>query len=195
MAEVFMVYDTPVVDGDHRYNARAIGREGSDGMWEGWLEFLPDGDATDVLVTGVESRQPLREHLVYWASGLSPVYLEGAFERARDPLRIEEPMVVVPFSGAPAPRRVVTRGAVLSGPEPVLDPFEIGARNLDVLRQELTALNRPRLLNIIAAFDLNPAGEDISWMIDRQLVHFICVAVETQMAMQSRVESRTQNAD
>ena len=44
-----------------------------------------------------------------------------------------------------------------AGPEPVLDPFEIGARNLDVLRQELTALNRPRLLNIIDAYDLNPA--------------------------------------
>ncbi len=71
-------------------------------------------------------------------------------------------------------------------PTPVLDPFEIGARNLDILRQELTALNRPRLLNIIAAYDLNPGGEDISWMSDAQLVHFIVVAVDTQLPQRTR---------
>jgi hypothetical protein len=72
------------------------------------------------------------------------------------------------------------------GPEPVLDPFEIGARNLDVLRQELTALNRPRLLNIINAYDLNPAREDVSWMTDHQLVHFIVVAVDIQLPQRTR---------
>jgi len=69
----------------------------------------------------------------------------------------------------------------------VLDPFEIGARNLDVLRQELTALNRARLLNIIAAYDLNPAREDIDWMTTAQLVHFIVVAVDTQLPQRLRV--------
>jgi hypothetical protein len=68
----------------------------------------------------------------------------------------------------------------------VLDPFEIGGRSLDVLRQELTALNRPRLLNIIAAFDLNPGGEDVSWMTDAQLMTFIVTAVEAQLMQRSR---------
>jgi hypothetical protein len=63
----------------------------------------------------------------------------------------------------------------------VLDPFEIGARSLDVLKQELGALNRPRLLNIIAAYTLNPAGTDLSCMTDHQLVHFIVTAVEAHM--------------
>jgi hypothetical protein len=68
-----------------------------------------------------------------------------------------------------------------ASPEAVLDTFEIGSRSLDVLRQELGALNRPRLLNIIAAYDLNPAGEDISWMTDAQLVTFIVTATEVQL--------------
>jgi hypothetical protein len=68
----------------------------------------------------------------------------------------------------------------------VLDPFEIGERSLDVLAQELHALNRPRLLNVIAAFDLNPAGEDVSWMSDDQLVTFIVVAVEAQLLQRTK---------
>jgi hypothetical protein len=55
-----------------------------------------------------------------------------------------------------------------------------------VLRQELRALNRPRLLNIITAFDLNPGGEDLHWMSDRQLVQFIVTAVDAQMMQRAR---------
>jgi hypothetical protein len=73
-----------------------------------------------------------------------------------------------------------------SGPEPVLDPFEIGSRSLDLLHQELGALNRPRLLNIITAFLLNPGKEDLSWMSDRQLMQFIVTAVEAQLALRTR---------
>ena len=79
---------------------------------------------------------------------------------------------------------MITRAA--RGAEPILDPFEIGGRNLDILRQELTALNRPRLQTIIAGYDLNPAGEDISWMTHAQLVHFIVVAVDTQLPQRTR---------
>jgi hypothetical protein len=32
--------------------------------------------------SAVETTQPNREALAYWASGLEPVYLEGALERA-----------------------------------------------------------------------------------------------------------------
>ena len=72
------------------------------------------------------------------------------------------------------------------GPEPVLIR-STWVENLDILRQELGALNRPRLLNIIAAFNLNPAGEDVSWMSDRQLIQFIVTAVETQITLRSRI--------
>jgi hypothetical protein len=72
------------------------------------------------------------------------------------------------------------------GPEPVLDPFAVGRRNLDILRQELHALDRPRLLNIIAAFDLNPASKDVMALSDEQLVTFVVVAVEAQLAHRAR---------
>jgi hypothetical protein len=45
----------------------------------------------------------------------------------------------------------------------------------------LTALNRPRLLNIIAAFDLVGADTDLTRMNDAELVGLIVGAVETKL--------------
>jgi len=186
MAEVLVSFDAPVRDAFGEYHARAVGRRATDGMWEGWLEFIPIDGSTDVLVSGVESRQPEHEHLTYWATGLTPIYLEGALHRARSPITVRVRSVEVPLSNAPAARAVTVTRTVPPGPEPVLDPFEIGSRSLDILRQELGALHRPRLLNIISAFDLNPASEDVSWMSDAQLAHFIVVAVDTQLMQRAR---------
>jgi hypothetical protein len=86
-----------------------------------------------------------------------------------------------PISDKPASRRVVVE-RVIPKPEPVLDPFEIGERNLDILRQELTALNRPRLLNIISAFDLTSAGTDLTSMTDGELIGLIVGAVESRIS-------------
>jgi hypothetical protein len=165
---------------------RAVGRHSDDGLWEGWLEFIPIGKTGAVVVSGVESRQPEKEHLEYWASGLTPVFLEGALDRAKRPVTVRVRTLEQPYSTAPEPRSVTVARVMPPGPEPVLDPFEIGGRSPDLLRQELGALNRPRLLNIIAAFDLNPAGEDVSWMSDHQLAHFIVVAVEAQLTHRTR---------
>jgi hypothetical protein len=187
MAEVLVAFEEPVRDNGSTYQARAVGRLADDGMWEGWIEFVPNDDGSaEVLVTGVESRQPENEHLVYWATGLTPVFLEGALQRAKRPMTVRVRPVELPYSEAPATRAVNVTRVMPPGPEPVLDPFDIGSRNLDQLRQELGALNRPRLLNIIAAYDLNPVNTDISWMSDAQLVHFIVVAVEAQLAQRAR---------
>ena len=184
-----MTYAAEVGSVSGTFTARAIGRQASDHMWEGWLEFIPVGTqpdaAAEAIIGPVESRQPAREHLVYWATGLSPVYLEGALDRARKPLTVRVRHEDAPLSDEPAPRprRVA---AAASTPEAVLDPFDVGAKNLDILRQELTALNRARLLNIVRAYDLNPLQEDISWMTDSQLVHFIVVAVDMQLPQRIR---------
>jgi len=63
----------------------------------------------------------------------------------------------------------------------VLNPFEVGSRSFEILQKDLGALGRARLVDIIHAFDLNPGDEDIDWMSDAQLRHFICVAVQTQL--------------
>ena len=186
MAEVLVSFDQPVRDQLGEYHARAVGRLADDGMWEGWIEFAPiDGDS-EVLLTGVESRQPEYAHIQYWATGLTPVFLEGALHRARQPVTVRVRPIEVPISEAPKPRDPIVPRVMHPGPEPVLDPFEIGVRSLDVLHQELGALNRPRLLNIISAFILNPGNQDLSWMSDRQLMQFIVTAVEAQLALRAR---------
>jgi hypothetical protein len=186
MSETLLTFSEPVSDAHGTYVARAVGRQAADRMWEGWLEFLPVNGKGEPIISSVESRQPEREHLAYWASGLTPVYLDGALHRARNPLTVRVRTEAPPISDGPA-SHIRRTPAVHPRPEAVLDPFEIGARNLDLLRQELTALNRPRLLNIIDAHDLNPAGEDISWMNASQLVHFIVVAVDTQLPQRLRL--------
>ena len=69
------------VDGT-TYVARVYGRARADGTWEGWIEFVAVGAAV-VLRTEQETTQSNRESVAYWASGLEPAYLEGAFARAR----------------------------------------------------------------------------------------------------------------
>jgi hypothetical protein len=186
VAEVLREFDEPIAHPSGTYHARVVGRLAEDRMWEGWLEFVPiQPGGKSMAVSSVESRQPQREYLEYWAQGLSVVYAEGALDRALHPIAVRTRITGVPLSERPTPRPVTTPVHVV-GPEPVLDPFEAGRRNLDILRQELHALDRPRLLNIITAFDLNPASKDVAPLSDEQLVTFIVVAVEAQMVHRAR---------
>jgi hypothetical protein len=184
MAEVLASFKTPVRDVFGSYYARAVGRPAPDNMWEGWIEFVPVSGGGDVLVSGVESRQPERQFLEYWATGLTHVYLEGALSRARKPLTVRVPIIDEPLSDHPAAPRIVMQ-RVIPKPEAVLNPFEIGERSLDVLRQELTALNRPRLLNIIHAYSLS-GDADVTRMSDAELTGFIVAAVEKTISPRSR---------
>jgi hypothetical protein len=71
MAEVLFLYDTPLtLTEGPSYSPRACGREMEDGLWEGWIEFLPD-DGSPVLRSRRETVQPNRETAIYWATGLT----------------------------------------------------------------------------------------------------------------------------
>lgn len=52
-------------------------------VWIGWLEFRPATGKGQTLRTGEETSQPDKGAVEYWATGLEPVYLEGALQRAR----------------------------------------------------------------------------------------------------------------
>jgi len=184
MAEVLRSFDEPIRARGLAYRARVVGRLAEDGMWEGWLEFIPES-GSGAAISAVESRQPERAHLAYWATGLSAVYAEGALERALNPITVRTQVVEAPVSDGPAPRVVISRPPV-RGPEPILDPFEVGSRSLDILAQELLALHRPRLMNIIVAYDLNPAGEDLNTLTEAQLVQFIVTVVATRQPQRAR---------
>ena len=64
------------------YTVRTYADEREDGIWEGWLEFVPVGRSEPRLRTDRETSQPNRAAVEYWATGLEPVYLEGALKRA-----------------------------------------------------------------------------------------------------------------
>jgi hypothetical protein len=69
------------------YNVCACGEPRADGTWEGWIEFRPSDGTRPILRTDRETSQPDKPALAYWASGLEPLYFEGAFARAR-PARV-----------------------------------------------------------------------------------------------------------
>ena len=85
MAVLLQEYTTEVVAANGTtYAVLSYGEERADGTWIGWLEFEPDDMTLPTLVTGQETSQPNRTSVEYWATGLEPVYFEGAFERAQE---------------------------------------------------------------------------------------------------------------
>jgi hypothetical protein len=84
MAELLQQYTAELIGSDGAtYSVRSYGEERGDGTWIGWLEFEPDDPTLPTLATDQETSQPNREAVEYWATGLEPVYFEGAFERAK----------------------------------------------------------------------------------------------------------------
>jgi hypothetical protein len=83
MAELIQEYTTRITSTDGTtYFVRACGERRSDGTWEGWIEFHDADGTKPTLRTGQETSQPNRLAVEYWASGLEPIYFEGAFARA-----------------------------------------------------------------------------------------------------------------
>jgi hypothetical protein len=62
------------------WDVRVLGQARDDGTWIGWLEF--ENPLLGVRRTDRETTQSNAESLTYWATGLEPVYLEGALARA-----------------------------------------------------------------------------------------------------------------
>ena len=122
MAQTLIRFDTPVTHrGGRQYRAQACGRERENGQWEAWLEF-EDVTSGERLRSQRETTQPNHTDAVYWATGLTPVYLEGALERIlHPPTQHESEPVRSPFFDGPAPRH----RAVVSNREPILDPFSV----------------------------------------------------------------------
>jgi hypothetical protein len=69
-------------EGGTTYIVRIYAQERTDGTWEGWLEFYPTDEGKQVLRAEQETSQPNRTAIEYWALGLEPIYLDGAFARA-----------------------------------------------------------------------------------------------------------------
>jgi hypothetical protein len=152
VAEVLVQFTDPVFDDDgRRYIARACGSEmAADGRWQGWIEFVADDDVA--VRSRRETTQPNRQDTEYWATGLTPVYLEGALRRALNPLRMPpEPLIPPPVFDGPA-------SAEAPPPtESILNPFSVYRKGEVLLRNQLAALSPWHLVNIAQAHRLTDA--------------------------------------
>jgi hypothetical protein len=178
MAEVLATFTHTLVD-EHknRYRAQATGALMPDGTWHGWIEFIPVGGGSPIR-SGRETTQPNRADAVYWASGLTPVYLEGALERALRPLVVHEVAPTAPVFDEPAPVTHVVESAPTQ--EAVLNPFSVYEKGEALLRNQLAALSAWHLVNIIVAYRLSAEPEQVlSRLTAARLIELIVSAVST----------------
>jgi hypothetical protein len=176
VAEVLVEFSEPVISDGKSYTARACGSEMPDGMWQGWIEFVPIG-AGEPIRSPRETTQPNRADTLYWATGLTHVYLEGALHRTeRRPVRPIARDIAPPVFDGPADNFVA------GGPttESVLDPFSVYRKGEALLRRQLSALAGWHLVNIIRRYRLS--AEDPALLSARapvELVEIIIDAVRT----------------
>ena len=153
MAEILAEFSAPVASQDGRfYTARACGGQAADGLWQGWVEFTPI-DGGPAIRSPRETTQPNRTDTEYWATGLTPVYLEGALQRALpEPTAAYTPRAGRPAFDEPLP---AARHSMVGSREAALDPFSVYAKGEALLRKQLGALSSWHLVNIVLAYDLS----------------------------------------
>lgn len=158
MAEVLIEFTDAVTSPEGKvYTARACGAEMPDHMWQAWIEFLPHGGGEPVR-SGRETTQPNRADTLYWATGLTPVYLEGALRRALRPfVRPIARDLGTPACDGPAPNISEVDPHATS----VLNPFVVYRRGELMLRNQLSALSGWHLINIIRNHRLSTADEKV----------------------------------
>ncbi|MBI4447132.1 MAG: hypothetical protein HY645_14655 [Acidobacteria bacterium] len=91
MKELIQTYTERFEHEGESYAIHAYGEQRVGGTWEGWIEFHPMKGSGQILSTLRETTQPDRAALVYWASGLEPLYFEGALQRAVDQQNVPSP--------------------------------------------------------------------------------------------------------
>jgi hypothetical protein len=184
MAEVLAQFADPVAGPDGRaYRAQACGAPMPGGVWEGWIEFAPIGGGT-ALRSPRETTQPNRKDAVYWATGLTAIYLEGALDRALNPIVRRTPVVAEPLFDGPAPD--ITVPVERHGPvsEAVLDPFSVFEKGEVLLRKELGALSPWHLVNIVRAYRLSAEPLDaLNRMPAAALIDIIVEGVRAHIAI------------
>jgi hypothetical protein len=132
----------------------ACGAPVAGGNWQGWIEFVPVDLEAEPLRSPRETTQPNHADLAYWATGLTPVYLEGALRRALSPTTlIAAPPARPPAFAEPAPRVTPAEAATRTS---VLDPFSVYQKGESLLRRQLGALSAWHLVNIVREYELAP---------------------------------------
>jgi hypothetical protein len=178
MAQVLAQFTDVLTDDDRvSYRAHAVGAEMPDGKWQGWLEFLPLNGATPIR-SARETTQPNRTDVVYWATGLTTVYLQGALQRALHPVVRATVEPHVPVFSEPAPPLAQSSATRGGKQDAVLNPFLVYERGNGLLRRQLGALSAWHLVNIIGAYHLSDTPTAVlNHLPAAQLIDIIVAAV------------------
>jgi|SRR5580765_7526608 len=158
MAELLAEFPTPVASRDGVfYTARACGAKAADGLWHGWVEFTPVKGGPSIC-SPRETTQPNRVDAEYWGGGLTPVYLEGALQRALD---------------GPPPAAAVRheRSPFVGVRDAALDPFSVYEKGERLLRKQLGALSSWHLVNVVVVYGLS--GEPVESLNQQSAGHLI----------------------
>lgn len=98
-------FELAVVGSDgETYQPVLHGRSRPHDTWQGWIVFVRQSDGR-TFETPVETTQSDREALLYWATGLTDAYFEGALRRALG--ETSAPATSLP---APAPEPLIAAG-------------------------------------------------------------------------------------
>jgi hypothetical protein len=181
LAEVLIEYPHVIAGDDGRkYLARACGAQVSDNSWHGWIEF-ESTDGESVVRSPRETTQPNRSDAAYWATGITPVYLEGALRRALHPLvRPPAPPAREPAFDGPAPDPAPMAPAV----DAVLDPFSVYGKSEQLLRRQLSALSTWHLVNIVRVFGIR-TDADPNRMAPSELIEAITAAARQRAGVKA----------
>jgi hypothetical protein len=96
---LLQTFEVPFLDANgDPYDVHLYGRSRLHDTWQGWLVFTRRRDGR-TFATDVETTQPTADAVLYWATGLTSTYFDGAFQRARRRLHATRPQA----EAAPAP--------------------------------------------------------------------------------------------
>jgi hypothetical protein len=180
MAEVLVsLPDVLAAENGQTYTAQAVGTATPLGQWEAWIEFIPL-EGGPPATSPRETTQPNRLAAVYWATGLTAIYLEGALARAlgRTGGRTGGAARSRNRSTASAADRHAAAPARRAA---VLDPFSVYEKGESVLRAELSALASWHLVNIITAYQFADEAEaTLNALPAAALIDVIVAGVKSQ---------------
>lgn len=162
MSEVLVVFDAQLTSPDgRRWTAQSCGGIADDGLWEGWLEFLPVAGGDSPVRTPRETEQPNRDLLMYWAQGLTAVYLDGALGRALESQGTTRRKKVEAQPAFASPARTAQARSSLTMPHAILNPFDVYQEGADVLVAQLGALDTARLRDMAVAYGFAAPSESM----------------------------------
>jgi hypothetical protein len=136
-----------------------------------------------VLRSERETTQSTFADLERWASGVRPVYLEGALERTLTPppVVVEPPLTQAVYDEPAPPKQPVIVPARETAT--VLNPFSVYAKGEDLLRRQVAALPPWHLRAIIIGYEFaDPADVDLDALTTVELIELIVAGVRTRLA-------------